>query len=547
MSCLRIFNFSVCILAFLALTPDFSSAVPTGVFIPVKGNFYTDNGMTEDQAKEAVKEANELLKQANIRLVYMKSNTIAENSGKDLKPPMTWGGDDSSGGGTAGDGVFTGDERDKGRTFGGTELIREFPRNKKGVKVSFVKGFAGTNPLGLSKHNNPTMFIRKSPEAAGGIKDTGKSIAHELGHILSINGHSAGADDLMNTTGSGTKFTAEQIREMNRFESKYARGKCVTQWGRAFGSTRDLQQFGTSVDGRGETARIADIDQVLLTGLHESDLTGQDNQNIHVQFTVGGPLPSQGDIFANYSLGFDTDNSAGTGNLFAGVAGIDRIVTLVASGNQELGTFSLMAELRDNPLGNATIFDAKPFFEVDNEFYDFGLGSEPAATSFFFEIPKNLLSLAEGDIPVVAATGPSISVSDDVTDPFVFDTQAWELFPELATYGNGTPQPNVDYFFDISGLTPYDPFTLYLDESEVFTGLLDENGNCLGCSFLFPEDVDPYQFHFLTAQDSTGEFAFNITCPVPEPSTWVLLVFGMAIVITRQRFFPTRRGCKKFV
>jgi hypothetical protein len=42
--------------------------------------------------------------------------------------------------------------------------------------------------------------------------------------------------------------------------------------------------------------------------------------------------------------------------------------------------------------------------------------------------------------------------------------------------------------------------------------MLDPAGNA-GVSFIFPTDLLDTEIHFLTAQDTTGEFAYGITCP----------------------------------
>lgn len=56
-----------------------------------------------------------------------------------------------------------------------------------------------------------------------------------------------------------------------------------------------------------------------------------------------------------------------------------------------------------------------------------------------------------------------------------------------------------------------------------------------------PLGLDAAEPHFLTAQDSTGEFGYSITCPtvVPEPSVAAILLAGVALAGARR----ARRRC----
>lgn len=170
-------------------------------------------------------------------------------------------------------------------------------------------------------------------------------------------------------------------------------------------------------------------------------------------------------------------------------------------------------------------------FETEFQAVDLDEAATPEATSVLFRIPKNLLSLSAVEVPVVVASGVIGSISDynddmifDFADDLTFDSLRYLDDPTLTTFGDGVPTPGAPYAFSISGLQPNDSFNLFLDEELILSDTLDEFGSYNG-SFTFPADLSPYEIHFLTAQDSTGEFAYTITCP--EPTTSGLVAMGI--------------------
>ena len=492
----------------------------TGIQIPVIVNLYKDGG-SEADARKAIEEANKLLKGAGFKMNIVDVVDLS----KDGAPV---------GGDTGRDGEFgTRAERDAARTYGNEELDKNAKnKNKgKGVKISFTKKASGDDDRGVSVHRNRTMLVRQSTAGEGGAQDTGQTLAHELGHILTIKGHSAGADDIMQATGKGTKFTKEQIAEMQKFDNKYMVGKCATQWSSAYGAEKDKQQFGAKTDALGDLAAGVssswlDINQVILMGLDAGDHTGQDTSNVHGLFSLNGVLPV--DAFsARYALGFDIDANTATGTALAGGVGFDRLAYIDVSRDGS-GLISALGTIVDD-LGTEMGTFA-PTFEIESEFSDPNDASDPTATSFMFELSKSDLGLDLAiEVPVAAAAGVidagTYAISDDLTD-VVFDLQKWLDDPILKTFGNGVPTPGELYPFEVGGLEPNAAFKLYLDDLQVFNGTLGDTGGYSG-SFSFPVSLPVNSFYFLTAQDETGEFAYSITCPVPLPSASLMALAGM--------------------
>lgn len=487
--------------------------VAEGIFIPVIINLYPNSGVaTVAEAEAYVKEANEALKQAGFTLVPVKSQNILAGQG----------GDD-------GDGELTRAERDAARKYGEEEINKT--RNQKGIKISFVKMPDKGDPdcKGVSIHGNPTMIVRKSTKAEADkykrtiTQDTGETIAHEFGHIKTIEGDypiDPKNPWKMDSDATGDKFKPEEIEEMKK--SKLKHGKCSIQMEKYYPAVKLEQWFGTTTDARGDqsggVSPIYDLDFLYLASVTDAEA-------IDVQLTVTGVLPDSEDINATYSIGFDIDADSTTGVLYAGYQGIDRIVYVNATGNISLDTFTVTGEVSDTTLGTALPLLQAPVARTEHEFIDFKAVHIPAATSFLFEVPKGMLSLSASEAPAVATAGLGASLYD--TAGLVFDSKRWLKDPTLTTFGTGIPTPGENYKFTIAGLKPYDTFNLYVDERLVLSDTLDASGGYSG-EFVFSSDLPNTEMYFLTAQDSTGEFAYSITCPkVPSPP-----VGGISVLIS---------------
>ena len=538
----------VAIVMLLALTNLAGISEVQGAFdaginiqIPVVINLYPGSNTTEAEAKEAIKEANKLLKQAGMKLVPVDTKTPAANTAGDN-----------------GDGSFTLAERTAMRTHGGKELKKL--KNEKGIKISFGNDpVAGTGTRGVSVHRNPTIIVRESTAAEGGAADTGQTIAHELGHVMTLganhlvskgppevkaddDAHSAGADHVMQATGKGTKFTAEQIKEMR--SRRYHHGKCSVQWDAAYPAEKVKQQYGATTDNLGDFdpgigTPMHDIDHVILTSLAGADHLDGNYHDVDLQITVGGTMPDNGFFSAIYFVGFNTDGDPTTGIQLGETPGIDRIVDIFVASEGPGYTYTdarvfsppcdcLIDCLLDCDPWLCTDYlylPQPPTVLVDNEFDGPG-GPVPTSTSILCQIPKAVLGLDPPGsyyynpiVPVVVQstvfddfTGREVPV--DWTDDLVFDQDRWLHDPTLHTFGNGVPTPGAPYDVLIEGLQPNSPVTLYVNDTAVFDDVLDSNGSA-SATFEFPSDLPNTESHFLTAQDNTGEFAYNSTCPMP--------------------------------
>jgi hypothetical protein len=471
---------------------------PSVTHIPIVINLYKDSGISADDAKKAVEEASKILAQAEFKLTVVKVNSPFAD----------------------GDTVVDWSTRgyDKVSEAGKKEI--ENTPNKKGIKVSFVKEpeKGDTNP-GWSFHRQPVVCVKNR----GTATKTGETIAHEIGHVLSLVGTYKIAEGVMaDTSGhapdkpgdngngnlmapsnrrTGTKLSAAQIAEMQK--ERFKRGKCSTQFQQAFPAQKEQQQNGARTDPNRD--QDAAFDYQHLTSLYVWSLAG--DTLVHAQLSTGGVLT--GLVSSTYSLAIDSDNNSTTGVLYKLFAGTDYAVELTVSGSGPYTVSGLVRRLSD---GAVFPLPTPPEIAPGNLVPDSDGSVIHDFDEFLFDVPKSLIGLtsATGNIPIGLTSESNGTIIDQ--DRAIFDLNRWLEDPTLATFGAGIPVPGTPYAFQVSGLQPNSAVNFFVDERTVFAGTTDSSGG-LSSSFTFPSDLPSTTPHFLTAQDSTGEFAYSMTCP----------------------------------
>jgi|GEM_PF-3123596 len=482
----------------------------TGTQIPVIINIY-NNSTTEADAKAAVAEANKALSQAGATLRVVGVNNVPAGQGGDAN----------------GDGKFAPGERGDLRKHGGDEL--DSLKNEKGIKISFGNEPTSEDPSnpGVSVHTNPTILIKGGRPA----DSTGQTIAHEVGHVMTLGaghkidgatnadagGHApdvpggSGAGNLMAPSDyrTGTNLTADQIAEMEQWKKDH--GKTAAQFDSTYPPAKVTQQFGNGSDhilDMGPFQGFFDLDQVFITSYANWD-------TVKVNFLLAGIIPPSGSYQATYELGLDIDDAPTSGIMYAGLQGVDRIVTVQLISN--FGNINSFASVRNTITSEIFPLPVPPIFNTELELYDTNLPGVPTESSLVVKIPKMFLNLIAPEVPAVATTGLGGDIFDNLI--FAFDTFRWMNDATFETFSTEPPEPGAPFTFAVTGLLPNSFFDVFVDEMLVFYGELDPTGSFSGM-FIFPPNKSSAIIHYLAAQDISGEFAYNIT--IPRPPNWDL-------------------------
>lgn len=518
------------VVASQALADDFTN-------IPVVINILKNSGVTEDAAKKAVSDASEALKDAKIKLTVVKVNVLAENDG-----------DDGSGGATAGDAVLKREERTKVRETGSKEI--EKTDNKKGIKITFAKtpqAESPTNP-GISVHRDPTVIVKELGDAA----KSGQTIAHEIAHALTLGpghkidatitadagGHApdkagkSGKENLMAPSDyrTGTNLTADQIKTIRDDKFLEKVGKTVEKElkdAKSVGEKRQ-QQYGVGTDRVGDQTANAPAYFDLFRTAISSELG---RGSIDVLMNLAGTLPVSGAVDATYRLLVNADANAATGISAFGFSGIDKQVLVHLYGDASTGPLGVSGMVIDTASGIAIPLPSVPLLLAGEELTDLTGPADVVESQIGFEVPKALLDLSTLHVPMATVAEGVFDLGSGVFDTspeLSFDLDRFARDARL-TMPLGEFHAGQLFPFSLAGLLANSPFDLFLDEDLVFSGLLDSLGGFSG-SFLFPAD-SPSSFYFLTAQDATGEFAFNVVAADEPP----LLVWCALLILVAQR------------
>lgn len=231
-------KFSVLFLCFIFLLPVLSAkaeipAAEEWVDIPVVVNIIDASDANNVDA--AIKKANKILAGAHIRLIVKKTNKNV-NVGNN-------------------DGDLTSDEGDTAQNDGKTEL-QKVAGAGKGIKITIADDVwteeSATN--GWAVHRNPVIFAETSSDP----NTMGNVIAHEIGHSLTISGHSTDPNNLMYpSTPRGVNWDPNDVNEI--FGNAKKRGRAYFIVPRTMGSVMIPAGLDYSIDAHG----------AILDGFHD--------------------------------------------------------------------------------------------------------------------------------------------------------------------------------------------------------------------------------------------------------------------------------------
>lgn len=501
--------------------------------IPVIVNYYNNSGLSENDPKvdQVISKANQILKDAGADMILW---VVKE------KDPATDG--DAGNDGKISAGNNAAEMKDINKA-GKDEVESYKDKNKTGLKLSFVDDSWVERPSvgGWCYTGNPVIVLEEFPS----VDDMGRYLVHELSHALGNKEHSTGPNDVTNASGSGETIPAAWLAKMKSNRRELA--KCSTQFDNANPGVRDPAQRGQSTDSRGDQGSGGFGPSPGYLDLGTTRLRSLDGQsNINGYLAVDDVF--SGTVDALFVLSFDTDNSLTSG--FTSGPFFGREVDLELHVTGSAGNYfvtGLVRDLATNAIANLPI---APTIDTDEVHAELPGSVEFASSRLDFKVPKAMLGL---DVNYVAGVSPDdvpvgvyVASNSFIVDQNEFDytMNMWLLEPTLQTFGTGVPTPGLAYPFAISGMNPFDSYELYLDETAVFSGVLDAAGNDSG-QFIFPVTESSAVPHFLTAQDSTTNIAYNSTCPRPSagipamPNTGAialaLLLLACGVIFMRHR------------
>jgi hypothetical protein len=497
---------------------------PAPVFanIPVVINIHTNSPMTTGNASNAIAQASTILMQAGFKLTIVKLNT------------------NFSGNGTDTNGNY--DSFDLGNTNAWmlvSNAINVLSSNMftmgKGIVIDFLSnadwsGGSNYSP-GWSIHRQPVVVTMER----GDTNADGQTIAHEIGHILTLAGHNligvqgtnpiyatgGHAPNIPGTNGQGNfmapsnyrtnaVITPAQKTEMNKGASNIVASLAgLSPDGTA--SVVELQR-GSGFFATAQNPAYPRYDYVESANL----VSANGDNNIFGQIQLYSTLAPG--AWGVYALALDTDNDPTTGEDLGPYPGIEYVVLIYFDWPTTNPAPILSGEGLDLESSQETPLCAC----LTNE--DMELDSTDALSTIvgqtiLFTLPKDLLGLPSiaGPTPWVIPVGVfTEDYNADATifagDMFPFNLYEWESWPQLSVTLNSAVTRQ--FTFSGSGLTPNSNYQLYVDGTGIGAGTIPVSGQIQGQFSLNPK-LSMMVPHFVTAQDATGLFAWSLTPPVP--------------------------------
>jgi len=466
--------------------------MPNYTVIDVYVNVLPGAGVTKKQIAEAIKSANGTLKKAGAKI------RLKLDAKRHIRSPARVGGtnDDADAGPN---------ERTRYRRRGKKELQKRF--KGRGVKLWFCDnilvrkgGQLVPKGCGLSFHKNPNAFISIKSHVTGDppnqtldTGEMGRTVAHELCHILTIKGHSTEDDNLMNESGSGSKLDDAQRAEIHKgallrgrkTKSKQAPNQAPTKQTKKFGCWVDeneppSQNFLAAAYLEQSAADLPWNGTIQLVGLIDHA------KPVDLTFDMSIMTPGKGDAAAKPRWG-----------ICIAVRGDGGGVPLPAGTLTDLAT------------GETTALDEVGLYRQDSILDDFE-GSEPDILPAFDEIAFTVGPEAFGELPegsaaelVAAQAIPGSRVKAHLPiDGAELDEDA-DTSVALDHYLVDAGQTVV---FHGRGFSSACPVYVYVEDEVVGSAQVAEDGSC---EVEFAAPAEP-GFYWVLAIDATGLSDFTI-------------------------------------
>lgn len=478
------------------------------VVVDLLVNVLKDVKMTDEQIENAVKEANKILKQANVQLEFDKKNIQRDFNDQGNNNNKIENGED-------------GDLDKKGVE----ELEAKFGKGK-GFKIVITDQIHGTTNTGLSPHNPDMPVTYITPREKAGDADRGQTLAHEFAHVFTLGkGHTVDdhdtpgtADDdksdgkghvndkknlMYPTTEGGTDLTDDQKDEIKKKAKKRAKTKVV----KTEQTLETVPSTHSSWTHPLDPLKPPFIDLYCGTTFME-----QPGANLQTVINLGGLFPKT-PSHAQYAYFFNTDNNNATGIIAAGIfPGIDKVVFVEPSGLYPFTGSAGSVQSRIVDVASNQITPLPPgvverIYKIRDNFVSGLPGIANVYDSIHQDIPISLLNIP-----------PSVPFIQGGIQTYDFNTELTEQRPIAiqVTAEDNIAVAHVDLLagtandlLQVAGehYTPNSGFNVLVDDTVVKSGIVAGDGT-LNTSFDFP--VLPGANYFVTVRDDSGRSDYSI-------------------------------------
>ena len=483
---IRIHSFIGLLGSWILLSADASSQQPQNqkhLSIPVILNILEGSPYSPTDALQATAKANDILKQANVRIQPVK---LFDDVNAEGKAPA--------------DNANLDDEEADGYVEEGWDELDEH-QDGEGIKIYFACRVKDSEPnvVGMAPHGVPVAFVGKPPEGPFAPEAMGGTLAHEICHILTIADHDDDdTDSLMFPAALGrtdTKLDPDQVIEIRNGAEDV--GAVTTDSGK--GHEEDKESGGHFQRQPG-----------LFPGtpyefLRRVSMTRNQSEPTYLIRSVLGDFFPTGPLDTRFYWLLDSDANPATGTTLGGMVGVDRVIEAhVTSSTHASFSISDGSGGPVIPIGGAIIREK-----------EFTQGTGGGAESDAFETlvahpPKIHLAVDPNQrfIPIRAVGG--LLSSPTSTLDFVLDTRYHLVGPSIQL-DKSQVNPGEVFSTTGSGFAPGENVLVWLDDVLKYQGPADASGSLLYSMVLPPNTPTAAQHYYVTMQSAmTGRFAFGV-------------------------------------